>query len=404
MLGAALASGPCALTLTFFLALQAGLPHGVPLALGVVVVLLVVAGLAWRRWPPAAQPFAEWIGPALIAAIVAGLLLVRGLEVPTPDGDGLFSFGLKARGIHETGEVGPILRHPDMRVVHTDYPLHVPLLMDMGFLFGGDVSGWNALVGSLLVFPGVILFLGCMAARRSRLAGLVVALLTAFAPVFHTFAVSGYADPALMAAFTIAALLVIECGTPGAAAGLAVGLLPWVKHEGLVLLGLLLAVACLRRKPPWSFLLVALLVGSIWRISLLALGIEMPMTEDLPESGAWGRLVEILQHFGLALVDPEGIFALAWVPVVLACVFCLRDRQAGSNRQTASVVLLCLVGFLVLALLRRPASHLVTSGDVPTRIYLQILPLGMYVLGTEIVRRLGLGNRGTAGPAEPGTR
>jgi len=391
LIGASLVIGPCVLSLLLFALMQAGAPYGAPLLWILCAVATIVAAGSWRRAPAESQPLRAWIGPALIAAFVAFLLLLRVLETATPDGDGLFLFALKARGIHLTGEIGPLLRHPIMKIVHPDYPLHVPLMMCTGFLFDGELSGPGALAGGLMVFPGLLLFLGSIAAQQSVRCGFLVALLLAFVPAFHTFAVSGYADPALMALLAVAAILLLRCGPPGAVAGLACGLLPWIKHEGLIPFALLLLMAGLdavrRKRFPATFLSVALLLGGVWRLSLLALDVPMPITEDLSGTGAWERLLEFGAGFGGVLVDPQGLFALMWIPVILACMLGVADRKAGSNRLSALVVLLCLLGLFLVTWMRGSAIQHIANGDIPQRLYLQILPLGIFVLATEMDRR-----------------
>lgn len=385
--GAALVLGPPLTTLLVFAAGLPGLPLGLPLLLGVVLAAGAVSLATRRRWPPLADlPARAWVPAALMAAAVLVLHATRVWDRAGPEGDGLFNFAVKARAIAELGTPWPLLEHPRAQVIHPDYPLHQPLVMDLGY-WCSHVGGLQALLGDLLMLPGLVLACGALAGRAHPLAGAMAALAVAACGPLRSFAAAGYADPALAGAFALGAWGLAAGAGP--VAGVAAGLLPWIKLEGLPLaLGLVLLAglpALGRRRPPWGFILPALVLGTVWPAVLAVRDLAGPATE-LPSALGGERLMEVAAAFGARIQEPGGPFRGLLAGVLAAAIWaCLRPGSPGLRKPA----MLLLAGFLAYPLavfLRGTAiQHLQADGDVPDRLYLHLVPLGALVLARVLV-------------------
>ena len=388
VVGAGLVIGPPLLALLRLPLVLAGLPAGLSsAALAIATLALAWVGLRRLRTLPAAPGTA--LGPALIAVLAACVVGATWLLAPSPDGDGIFLYGLKARHLHALGEVFATLRHPHMAMLNPAYPLALPLQMETGYLFAGDMSGLAALAPGLLVLPGLTLLLGSLAARRQVWSGWLVGLLVAFLPAFHTYATSGYADLALAAVAAVALLAALEGAPTLGLAGLATGLLPWIKHEGWVLAaiaGVAALVACRGRSPFWTrFLPPAVLLAAVWPLVLIAGGIQPDLGVVLDPRPLAERAPDVLRIFFEEATRADSILALTPLPILVACLLGL--AAAGPDRRLSLMVLALLVVAIALPILRGSNPQHLMDGTA-ARLLLPSLPLGLLLVGRIFAGRV----------------
>lgn len=393
-LAAGMILGPPVLTLAIFLAWQAGVPYGpaAPLVvLGLASGLLLSArarrrGEARSAWAPS-----RWWIVALVALLAFEALLLW--AHPTPEGDGILNFGVKARALHRDGELLPLLREPRMKELHPSYPPHPALVMNVGFLVSGQVSGLAALAGSFTLLPALALFAALFAGRlatrgvsaprwarrREVVAGAVALAAVGLTPALGGFARSGYGGPALAGLLLVAARAWLDEDHAWRPGIFALGLLPWIKLEGLAWGGLLggLAVldAVLRPAPRWRVLAplgVALGLALVWPLlawwhelaSTLQQGAPIPWLDRVR---AWG------EEYGVLLTQwSDGLAFGAW-PALAGAALAPRVLAGGGGRRLTLLFALLLVAALLLPVLRGTA----VGGTAALRLIAQVLPLGL---------------------------
>ena len=202
-------------------------------------------------WRSLAPSLGMWQG-LLVAVIAAQVALVTVLAVGRPLSvwDGWAHWGMKARVLFFEGRISEaIYADPTRASTHLAYPLHVPVLE--AWLYGWLGTPDDRLVGLL----GIATFASLLAVAYGALrhwglgrtgALAAVAVLGSMAHVWRLSA-AGFADVPLALLVSITVVLLVEWlrhGEMGALlpASLAAGLLGWTKAEGLVLLGVLVAL------------------------------------------------------------------------------------------------------------------------------------------------------------------
>jgi len=221
---------------------------------GALVAVVAVAsgalgmfGIArWRKVRPVALPGGAWF-----AAVLAALLLVVGWQAGNHPlaADGLFNFEIRAQlaALHG-GRVPPAFFSDPARVwMHPNYPLFLPLNQAWIYLcLGGPNQGWAQLLSvhfaagaACLLFSGVARLTG-----DAWRGGLAVGMLFLMPAAMNSpgGAISLWADFPLAVIFLGAVIYLVEFEAAGSGLGVfavLLGLLPWVKREGLVLAGVL---------------------------------------------------------------------------------------------------------------------------------------------------------------------
>jgi hypothetical protein len=186
------------------------------------------------------------------------LVLLLALGRPLTVWDSWASWGMRARAIILEGGIGAAAAGGDASriVTHLDYPLLVPLLQAWLYAWLGAPD--DRFAGLVPVLAYLALGGVTYSAARGWGAGRVLALagMAAVLTIPHVAPLAGYAlaDLPLAAFAAVAAIYLLrwlERGSLGslALAAAGAGLLPWVKREGLVLLGALCLAALIAGRP-----------------------------------------------------------------------------------------------------------------------------------------------------------
>lgn len=375
---------------------------------------LVLCGAAiWRAPAPSPQRAGATIAPIVGAAVVAGVLALQLLAYPAPRGDGFAHFDTKARFF--IADDGPwlFLEDPETFALHNDYPLHQPYLMDFGYLFADDLKGLYSLAGSWLMVPGAVLFLGSLAASAgSAIAGLLLAAFAALAPGLRMYASAGYADPHVGAILAVAAGGVAVGGRGPVIAGLAAGLMVWVKLEGAVHLCVLGAAVVLLR--PWPvraavrWVVVAMATAAIWPATVYLRGAGIALGEGVPQSPPGERAQLILESFGSSIGHPESKFHLLLLAALIGAIGAVLTGPRRIAGRAGAILLAAVAAEMTINFLRAPALHL--QADVARRLLVQVFPFALFVLAMQLdsalrsraaLRPTGAEHSKTAIPREP---
>ena len=160
----------------------------------------------------------------------------------------------------------------------------------------------------------------------------------------------------------------------------------------LMLLGMVVTATAIRHRTlPWRWYVTAGLIGAIWPVTLKLSGLAQDVAEAVAGAAIDERLRALGHGFGRLIVNPEEPFALTLVPAILAALLSL--RRPGMAR-VGSLVLLGIAAYPVATFARNTALvHL--SGGVPIRLYMQLLPLGLFLVGCEFAAVFA-----RSGPAE----
>jgi hypothetical protein len=391
VLGAGCVVGPPLLTILLQLASMAGLPYAaaVPwllLGAGALSVVMLLGGAARGRGAPGTRfiPF----------ALAAGVLILEAAHLArqgAPSGDGLTIYGVRARALLEIGRAWPYLQDPMLFAVHPDYPLHQTLWMLIGTRLGAGLPAAQ-LLPALLVLPGLALF---VAARLLRTAGpwpAVLAVLALLAPLRPwVVARAGYADGQLAALLAVAALGLDPRRAEGRwIPAIALGLLPWVKHEGLVLGCTLGALALLLRgfSRPGGLRAstAAIALAGIWPFELARNGMLFAFVEQAERPPLGARVEAAVTHFGGVLLGWDEALGPILIAGLVAAAAVLARCTPGS-RLLAAWLPLALLLLPALAVLRGSTSYV---NDLAGRLLGQLGPVAC-----ALAAEAALGPRGS---------
>ncbi len=410
---AALGFGAGTLTLTLWmLALTwGGLPFGLALILGPLLVLTAALLLTPRgRAALAADRRALGSGlhlslsgwDWLLAGLLAAVFLFAGLRAalyPMWSWDAIAIWGCKAKVFYAT-------RGLDLTCIdaHNYYPNLVPLLLSYLYFCLGQVNDYLA----KLVFPlwGALLLtlLYWFAVRLGLTRRQALGLTTFFAwngTVFIVHLYIAYADLAL-AYFTLGAAGLIYLWLMGSAprgsltlAACFLAGMAWCKYEGPPLAATIILAAALTlvwlRPPKWlrrlgelTVPLAGLAAGYLpWR--LFALRQNLEMGADHMQSFYPHQLLEAVSYLLQALGQPY-YFGFLWPALLLALVFSGK-RLWGSPR----LFLALFIGGNLLAVLLAYAVAPTSAAEFPSyvratldRLLLHITPVAALLLGLGI--------------------
>jgi hypothetical protein len=375
------------------LALAWGLA-GLPWSSVAMPALAFGAALVLRRFVPERRSAAPDREPARLLDRGAEILLAscfllavwKGLRTPLWSWDHFAIWGLKARRMVVDGALDlAFLNLRQYGTANPDYPVGWPLATR--FLSPSSPSPADfRLVHGLFAVSLVAALHG--SARRlgaSRAAAALLAAALCASPLFWDTEAVGLADLPLAAFAAGGVLLALEAREPclpAWPAGLALGLLSWVKLAG-VPLGAFLAAACatglagkrrLALLAPWALMTAAALTLRKW---LLPAGIGF-LEGDWP-----GRLAErarhplvILSAMGRELVGPEWMGL--WVLFAVAALGSL-FLPAKTARELAAVVVaqLLVYAFIYFGTFHDPAKHVESSFH---RLAAALVPLVLLVM------------------------
>jgi hypothetical protein len=313
--------------------------------------------------------------------------------------DGLLNWEIKARYAFENG--GGLPRayfHSGREFSHPEYPLTIPFSeLWLYFWLGEANQFWAKIIFPCYYLAGVLLLVG-FAARLSqrRYAAMVAAGLLFFVPqisVASGSAIVGYADFPISVFYLATIGLLIRAFTEDNSSlfylyAVCLALLPWVKHEGLILW--LVAAGCgaitfLRRKKParyYLLLLPGLLIMAAWHTYLKAQQLSSS-TEFLPFN--LHTLLVHLNRIGpiFAAVANEFISAdswgLLWLLVAFACICLL--RRPGDFRVTLLLIALVLpiVLYASVYVFSGWPEYLVHVTVSISRLLMHVVPLGLLI-------------------------
>lgn len=315
-----------------------------PLRWAVTVVCLTLLAVGLRRMAALRIPVGLEIGWVLGAVWVAQLAIVTWQSLGCPlASDGLFIWSFKAKlAFLNGGQIEPRYFGTPWQDLHTTYPLCYPLVQTWIFSWVGQThQGAAKLVCPLFFASGVGLLWTCVrrATGNPRTAAFASALLffVPWAMFKPGGAASGWADFPLAIAYLAALTFAMEysgqtaCGAHPLFWSLA--LLPWTKHEGLVLAGTILAALALRiwldRPAHWRSAVCRLAalaaapvtVVLLWRW-FLAVNAAAPNADFLPVSmQTFADRCERLLPIGILLYRDLldlGRWGLLWPFAVLA--------------------------------------------------------------------------------------
>ncbi len=360
----------------------------------------------WRLGPGAAGRRAL-LATLAIVAVSLGLLLWTFPQVvatqPYGGWDAKAIWNVRALFLYRaSGDLAEIFA--ELEHGHPDYPLLLPAsLAGQYCLLGGEDLAIPS-VTSLLFALGAGAALLLAVARTGTPAVAAAALAVYWAtPAVWRWSFVQYADIPLsylllMAVLTLSSQLETEGARrlPPVLAGCFLGLLAWIKNEGLVQAGLLaLAFAVLFagaglarrerwRRPPW------IAAGALPGLAALVLFkvYWSPVNETARFlDGAWGKILTAERWLTVASAvwrelapwSGAATWGLLW-PSLALCAVCFRRRRAAGGRplRLFGAVLVLALGLSVMAYILTPVAslewHLKTSLK---RLLLQLTPLAM---------------------------
>jgi hypothetical protein len=261
---------------------------------------------------------------ALFLVVQIGLTGLLALGRPLAVWDSWVNWAMKARLIvFHDGVSAALTADPSRAVTQLDYPLLVPLIEAWVYRWLGAFDDRLVAVPMVLFYVALIaLYYGAVRRRgASRLLALGAATVVATLSNVAGLAGLGFAEPPLITALSVAAIYLLDWldgGPPGALvlAAAGVGLLPWIKREGL-LLGLALIGAMLLthfgRRRAWGAvgalaLGMALIAGPWWAF-VAAQGIVNPSFGPL----TLATLLANGERLGTILrLQAASLFSIGW--------------------------------------------------------------------------------------------
>ncbi|MGD8441003.1 MAG: glycosyltransferase family 39 protein [Holophagae bacterium] len=326
---------------------------------------------------------------------------------PHGSADAISIWNGRARILYRAGnnaeEVFRKLKHG-----HPDYPLFLSGTIAGQFQMAGHESpripqSISVVLATACVGAAALALL-CWAGRKSALIGCSILLVT---PAFNKWSVSQNSDIPL-AYVAVLALLALSCAAdrqPGQIdrtvlllTGFLVGLLVWIKDEGIVLACALLGGALIvlvfdrERKQRWRCvawmipgLAVPVLTTAVFKISWVTTSQIVQVAEGnaLENFIAWDRWSSVAKAFltEFSPIHEARAWGFAWLAMGLLAAWRWRSLWSGSTQRlaTATVVLAWIGYFTIYLLTPQPLDwHLRTSVQ---RLFLQLFPLSIAWIG-----------------------
>jgi hypothetical protein len=398
-------AGLFALAVTLLVAGGLGAPVGWPSLVAGALALAALARLGHRTDEPSRPPPESW-GPLGIAARILllaalGLFVAKTLTAPLWSWDHFAIWGIKARWMVEGAALDlDFLRDPEFVGTRPDHPLALP--MAWRFLALAATPGSVVFRTTHILFGvALIAILRDAVHRRTgrRTWSDLVAAYAALSPLFWDTEALGLAEMPLALVAVLAADLLLDLSVlparAAAAAGALLGLLPWIKQEGLPLALVLAVCGCLHlrrreRRGERSGRSLLLLAGTatlaagamLFRLVALAPGVgflsgdwRSRALERLP------RLLDVGATFTRELLVPDwlGFWLVFLVGLGLAAT---RRAPRGTG---ASLLLLAVAAQVLLYLFVcyvAPAEPAVQIRAAGFRIAAALVPLGLLGLAT----------------------
>lgn len=373
---------------------------------GVLGVLCAASIARWWIRPRAQAPKAEesngrfpWTWALLAALVLAAAFLILDFRAATqanPDGewDASAIWNLRARYLASGPDtwrraISPSLGGGMVGSSHPGYPLFLSAFIAMQWTVMGGFDSIVPATASLWIALSVVaLLVASLAARRSVSLGLLAGLLLMSTELFAAQTASQYSDLLEGLAF-LAALVCLDAGSLWMlfAAGVAIGLAPWIKNEGWPFAIAALAVVVWRRRFSALFTLAGVVPGfaATAALKLLSSGHEsmFPATagEALAKLADPSRWWQAFLGFGKALVEAGTPWAH---PVLLAAALAIVLRFIPKEERRARWWLAVPIGVTLAA---EYGLYLITTANIDwhistsaTRLLAQIWPSLLWLL------------------------
>jgi len=278
---------------------------------------------------------------------------------------------------------------------HPAYPLFLSAFLAMQWTIGGfDITG-PIVTGALISAAVLALLVAGLATRRSTTLGLLVGLLLLGTELFASQASSQYSDLLEGLAF-LAALMLLDLAQEGSAAGsrrlliaagLAIGLAPWIKNEGQPFAIAALAVSFWRFRGEafWTLLGAVPGIAATAALKLMSEGRETMFPSTLGGMAAkladFSRWWQAFLGFGKAVVDAGPVWAHPVLLVVaLAVVLRMIPPQERRTRLWLAVP-------IAVTLAAEYGLYLITTADLDwhistsvSRLLAQVWPSLLWLL------------------------
>ena len=359
---------------------------GLPVFGAASVVIAAAIGILgrWllprRPWSlpaaPSDGPWLLWLSRAVLAAALA-IFAWKVARVPVWSWDHHATWGMKARHIAEGGFLSlGFLQVSPFRWTNPEYPIGLPVLWRM--LSVGRAPSSPEFRLCHVLFGIVTAGLCRLALRRGGVSASLAnatAAFVAISPLFWDTESLGLAEMPLAAASLAAAVFLLPGRDPGERlpswlSGFAIGLLPWIKPEGLTLAILLLAAGRVMNRRPDDARgprAAAVLIFLLMTAATLLLQRPFPPGQPFLD-GDWPRRVAeraahpaaILRGMAAELAASDWIGF--WLAFAIACAWAVRRRD---RRAVAlAFVIVAQTGFYLFVYLGtylEPAAHIQSS-------------------------------------------
>jgi hypothetical protein len=411
--------GCAAVSLVMFWMIRLGIE---PDAQRIAITIAAVAGLALmlRRRGPALVPPAFFsrdgkagryttIASAVLAAwLVAEILglVIQSASGPLAGWDGWVTWAMKARVLHLQHDPAALLMDASREVSNRSYPLLLPLTEAwfFGWVDAAD-DRFAAFVALGFLVALTLLLLSSLRSRTTVVVALAIAAAFLTTPYAGLLASLGYAD-IVLAAYALAAAIALRRwmerpDTSVLLAALLLGVLPWVKLEGAVLLVALLIGALVsidasaaKRKLIGAAAIAALVCAGPWYLQVAAADLPQSAYASVPHMTI-DRAGTIVTGFvsRAAAIEWHGI----WIACTAAVVIAAMRRATRPFLPVAIGVYVAALAFSFLFSSYEPlAQHVLRSGD---RLLLHVAALGLLIIADVIAAHRRVSSA-TAGPRE----
>ncbi|MEZ5963602.1 MAG: hypothetical protein R3F56_07125 [Planctomycetota bacterium] len=369
------------------------------------LTLLGSWALAWRA-PHHASPDADpdaarspgWLRALVAAGLLANLVsfAIQARDMPFGDADGIGIWGNRAVFLNRACGAWDVVFADDL--VHTDYPLLLPLLSMRAWRFTGDETHLAGLAVALVFTAcGFALLGGGVARLRGGRLGSLATLALCATPFFVVQGAAQTGDVPL-SCFALACAVWMRLGGAQAlpAAGAFAGLAAWTKNEGLLVAGALVAfyVAGWVLRDGWRVAARAIARTALGAVPALfawaAFKLWLAPRNDLLVNSDSGKALSMLtsgerwravaRAYGSLCLSLRGAGAAAGLgPVTLAAAAILLGRQRGARffgAEVGAALSVVAVEFGIFLLTPYDLSwHLGTALD---RLFLQVWPLALF--------------------------
>lgn len=365
----------------------------IPAALGFVWSMRVFLRTPRARWHPP-RPRWKWVAVVWIGmqTIYVGWIA---MAQPLVYWDSWVNWAMKARTIFLMQTLSPArYADPTRAVTHLNYPLLFPLVEASLFQWlGAPDDRWVGIV-SVMFFLALLagVYYGVRRlARDDTRAWLALVAVTSM-PTLTLMAGSGFADVPMAAYTTFAGVALVEWLERGERGALIVAMLcgaclPWLKNEGWILLGALLAAMLLCapfHARTWRGILAcglaAILVAGTWYV-FAALRASpsptlLPMNFETLRANV-GRVPSIALYFARELASPQFSFVFPLAALVFVARFWTRQRAPFLSPHALLLLapllyVLVMSGTYIFSAFTPYRAHLANSAY---RLILQVVPL-----------------------------